>query len=249
MATLDIESVIDAVRDLVRAGRWDHARHLLDATEPDDGQEAGAVAVARADAEVEQAWWTHRDPDGGVLEAARSLAADSAQAWTVDFAALRSSYAGQLRTLNIGGPPDPAVVDRLAADAERLAGQAPDPSGRAYATFYRGLIADLLRGDGAAGEQFYRAALDTDDGYVRSYALRHLGGRAEDAGRRDEALELLRESTRLRQQAGFVPGALAQLVMVDGGSPLVTGWADALGIGTLIGLMSATEPEVARDPA
>ncbi|HZE50498.1 MAG TPA: hypothetical protein VE074_13100 [Jatrophihabitantaceae bacterium] len=246
MATLDVDIVVESAGDLVRAGRWDRAVRLLDVTEPADRREAGALAVARAEAEVDQAFWTRREANATLLGLARSLAADAAQAWAADFAQLRASYAPQLFVKIAGGQPAAA---ELAATAKRLAAQAPNPPAGAYATFYRGLIAGVLGNDEAEADIHYRTALDTDDEYVRSYALRHLGWVADEAGRHDEALEMWGESTRLRQRAGFVPGVLAQLVVQEGGAtPVVAGWADALGIGATISAVSATEPEVARDP-
>ena len=241
MASLDIETLIISARDLVRAGRWEQAVRLLDAAEPAGPRDAGALAVARADAEVDHAFWTRRDTDASLLDAARVLAADSAQAWAADFAHLRSSYAKQL----FGEQSD---TDALAAAAQRLAAEAPDASTRAYARFYQGLIAGVLRGDDTEAERhYYRAVLDTDDEYVRSYALRHLGALADEAGRHAEALSLWEDSTRLRQRVGFLPGVLAQLVMRDATMPLVTGWAEALGIGEALGTASATEAKVAGD--
>jgi tetratricopeptide (TPR) repeat protein len=249
MATVEIDAVIASARDLVRAGRWQQAMRLLDATESSGPHEAGALAAARADAEVDHAWWMRREADAARLDAGRTLAADDAQAWIVDFARLRASYARQLHVKLAGGSP---VADGFAAEADRLAEHAPDAAARAYATFYRGLIAFVLDDDEAAAERYWRAALDTDDGYVRSYPLRHLGGMLDDAGRHDEALELWRESTRLRQRAGYVPGALAQLQLYPGDTmpdQLVIDWADSLGMGDMFRAGTTTEPEVARDPA
>ena len=252
MATVDVDIVIASARDLVRAGRWEQAVRLLDATASSSGYEAGALAATRADAEVDQAWWTRRDADPARLDAARTLAADDAQAWIVDFARLRLSYAKRLYVKLAGGSP---VVDGLDAEADRLAEQAPDGAARAYVMFYRGLIAGVLDDDDATAERYWRTALDTDDEYVRSYALRHLGGLVDGLGRHDEALGLWRESTRLRQRAGFVPGVLAQLQLYPGDmttDDVVTGWADALGLGELFRAgttTETTEPEVARDPA
>jgi hypothetical protein len=247
MAYLDIESLITAARDLIRGGRWTTAQDLLAAAEPADAHEAGAIAVAAAEADVDRAFFTRQAPDETLLAAARDRAADPAQAWAADFAQLRASYAPQLFAKLSGATSD---SDDLAAEADRLAGQAPDPVGRAYARFYVGLIAGVLRDEADAAEKHWRAALDTDDEYVRSYALRHLGGAADEAGRPDKAREMWQESTRLRQRVGFVPGVLAQLVAQEGGAtPVVAGWADALGIAATIATVSTTEPEVARDPA
>lgn len=248
--------MITSARDLVRAGRWEQAGRLLDAAEPHEAHEAGAVAAARADAEVDHAFWTRREPDAAVLDTARKLAADDAQAWAADFARLRARYARELlgaRTSDTAEPDTAEPDAELAADAERLARQSPDASARAHAMFYRGLIAGVLRGDDAAAEPLWRAALDTDDEYVRSYALRHLAGVAHEADRPDEALQLWRESTRLRQRVGFVPGVLAQLALRAECAPVARDWAAALGIGWVVDAVTptdtpnATEPEVARD--
>jgi tetratricopeptide (TPR) repeat protein len=249
MASVDIDTLIASARDLARAGRLEHAARLLDATRSSSPHEAGALAAARAEIEVDHAWWTRREADASRLDTARRLAVDDAQAWVVDFARLRSSYARQLYVKLAGGSP---AADGLAPEADRLAEGAPDAAARAYARFYRGLIAAVLDDDEAAAERFWRAALDTDDEYVRSHALRHLGGIADDAGRHDEALELWRESTRLRQRAGYLPGVLAQLQLYPGDTTpddIVTDWATALGMGELFRAGLTTEPEVARDPA
>lgn len=235
--------VIASAGELVRAGRWEQASRLLDAVRPAGPHEVGAVATARADTEVDHAFWTRREPDAAVLDAARRLAADEAQAWTADFARLRARYARKLL-----GTRTPDTDEDLAVEAERLAAQAPNTAARAYATFYRGLIAGVLRGDAAAAEPLWRAALDTDDEYVRSFALRHLAGVAHEAGRPAETLEMWQESTRLRQRVGFVPGVLAQLALREECAPVARDWAAALGIGSVVGAVSATEPEVARDP-
>lgn len=250
MASIEIDSIVLSAQGLSRAGRWQLAAALLDATRPADAREAEALAVARAEAEVDHAFWMRRSADPAVLATARELATDPVQVWTAEFAQLRASYAPLLRARTAGEPLDPADVGPLAATAERLAATAPEPAGRAYVTFYRGLIADVLQGDAVAGGEHFRAAAETDDDYVRSYALRHVGGLADDAGRHDEALELWRESARLRQRAGFVPGALAQLQLTMTATPaerIVADWANEVGIGELIVQAAAIDPEVARD--
>lgn len=243
MASIEVKAVVTAAEALTRAGRWSLVAELLDATEPADAGEAQVLAVARAENEVEHAFWMRRAADPDVLATARELATDPAQVWTTEFAQLRAAYAPQLRARLAGEPLDAAAVAGLAATAERLAETAPDPAGQAYVTFYRGLVAGVLQDDWAAGEKHYRAAADTDDEYVRSYALRHLGWVADEAGRPDEARELWRESTRLRQRAGFVPGVLAQLVVQEGGpSPIVAGWAAELGISEWI-VQAGVDPD------
>jgi tetratricopeptide (TPR) repeat protein len=257
MAHVPAQSLVDAAHELTRGGRWAQARTLLDAVETGTDAagaveagalDAGALAVARAEVEVDHAFWMRRAADPAVLDTAAQAAADDAQRWAVRFARLRAAYAEQLRALVAGQPL--SGVDELAASAAELAAVAPSGPARAYATFYRGLIADLLLGDTATGARHFRDAAGTSDEYVRSYALRHLGGVADDAGRRDEALAHWRESTRLRQRAGFVPGALAQLQLYPAdttAAQIVADWAEALDVQALVS--EATEPEVARDPA
>jgi tetratricopeptide (TPR) repeat protein len=246
MAYLDIESLITVARDLARGGRWAPAQALLAAAEAADAHEAGAIAVAAADAEADRAFWMRHVADPDVLATARELATGAVQVWTAGFAQLRADYAPQLWTRIAGEPPDDEAVARLAAAAERLAETAPDPASRAYATFYRGLIAGVLQDDSVAGEKYYRAAAETDDEYVRSYALRHLGWVADEAGRPDEAIKLWRESTRLRQRVGFVPGTLAQLQLIVAHTSVqrvVEDWATELDIGDWIMQAAGVDPE------
>lgn len=88
----------------------------------------------------------------------------------------------------------------------------------------------------AAAGRHYEAALDGADDYWRSFALRHLGGLRDDEGDHVAAVELWRESTLLRQRVGFVPGALAQLALLQselGVSQVIGMWGRELGIGWL----------------
>lgn len=246
MASIEINSVAVSAQGLSRAGRWQLATALLDAIEPADAREAGALAVARAEVEVDYAFWMRRDADPELVAAARELAADAIQVWTAEFAQVRAAYAPLLRARIAGEALERAAVGTLATTAERLAETAPDSTDQAYATFYRGLIASVLQDDSVAGDKHYRAAAETDDEYVRSYALRHVGSLADDAGRHDEAIELWRESTRLRQRAGFVPGALAQLQLITAHTSaerVVAEWADELGIGAWIVQTAAIAPD------
>ena len=249
MADLPAQAVVDAARELTRGGRWTQARALLDAaSQPADPVEVGALAGARAEVEVDHAFWLRRAADPARLDEAERTAADDAQRWAARFARLRATYAEQLWARFAGQPL--SGVDELASAAADLADHAPDDATRGYAAFYRGLIADLLLGDSATGARHYQDAAGTSDEYVRSYALRHLGGVADDAEQHDEALAHWRESTRLRQRAGFVPGVLAQLQLYPAdttAAQIVADWAAALDARAL--MSEATEPEVARDPA
>ena len=259
MAHVPAQSLVDAAHELARGGRWAQAGTLLDAAEADaaetgavdvdaDAVEAGALAVARAEVEVDHAFWMRRAADAAVLYTAAQAAADDAQRWAVRFARLRAAYAEQLRALMAGLAL--SGVDDLTSTVADLVAVAPSGATRAYATFYGGLIAEILLGDTATAARYYQDAAGTSDEYVRSYALRHLGAVADEAGHHDAALTQWRESTRLRQRAGFVPGALAQLQLYPAdtsAAQIVADWAEALEIRVL--MSEATEPEVARDPA
>ena len=250
MTYLPAQALADAARELSRGGRWEQASRLLTSARQTSPDEAGVIALTRAEVDADWCFWTRRDADSTLIDAAIDKASGDAQRWAARFAGLRASYATQLRARIAQQPL--AGVAAIAATADELVAQAPDAATRADAHFYRGLIADILCGDASTGEAHYRAALDTADGYVRSFALRHLGGLADDAGRHDEALDLWRESTRLRQRAGHVPGVLAQLQLYTGDTTsddIVTDWADALGLGELFRGGTTTEREVARDPA
>ncbi len=133
-----------------------------------------------------------------------------------------------------GRAPDAGTVAELVDGAAELVRRAGDRTSRAHACFYRGLVEDVLRNTAAAADGYYRLALDTDDDFVRSFALRHLGALADDAGDRDRAVSMWRESTRLR---------------VDelSSDQIVNSWADALGVDALLAAAAASEPEVARD--
>lgn len=64
-----------------------------------------------------------------------------------------------------------------------------------------------------AGELCDRVVFEGDAGLLAlSYALRHLGVVAQQAGRLDEAREHLEASTRLRRAHGFGAGVAANLV-------------------------------------
>jgi hypothetical protein len=223
---------------------------LLAAAGQTSADEAGVIALARAEVEADWCFWMRRDADSTLIDAAIAKASGDAQRWAAAFTQLGAYYATQLRARLAHRPL--AGVAELARAADELIAEAPDATTLAHANFYRGLIAEVLCGDASTGEAHYRAALDTEDGYVRSFALRHLGGMADEAGRRDQALNMWRESTRLRQRAGYLPGVLAQLQLYPGDTTphaVVTEWADALGMGELFRRGTTTEPEVARDSA
>ena len=118
------------------------------------------------------------------------------------------------------------------------------------ATFYAGLIADNLRGDGGAARTAFAAALssaqEAGDDLTVSEALRHLGYHHGEAGDREQARQMWERSAELRQRAGAVPYALSQQLLLAGlardtGDPdqaravagQVRRWAQALGVSIL----------------
>ncbi|MEU4169861.1 tetratricopeptide repeat protein [Streptomyces sp. NPDC026665] len=100
--------------------------------------------------------------------------------------------------------------------AAELYGRVGDASGEADALFWIGCWHQVVRGDGATGlpyfERSYELARSVGDRRTMSYAVRHLGFAAVEAGRLDRAREALTESVALRREIGFVPGIAAGLV-------------------------------------
>jgi len=163
-------------------------------------------------------------------EGRRELDAESGQGWL--------EAGGLVRTVAMG------------ARAERLRAAAPDRGRGAAATFYAGLIADNLRGDGAAARTAFAAALsaaeEAGDDLTVSEALRHLGYHHGEAGDTEQARQMWERSAELRERAGAVPFALSQHLLLAGlardtGNPdqaralagQVRRWARALGVGVL----------------
>lgn len=268
MAEIAAEPLAAAARALMLAGRWDQAASLLSQAEGADEAERAVLAVAEAEVAVDRDFWCRTDRGSSVLPRARSAAAGEAGAagaagvagsptlaFDVEFLQLRHDYAKEL--FGPEGAPrfgpsgrDFAAVEELAARADRLSEAAPDRGRGAAATFYAGLIADNLRGDGAAARSLFTAALEaaSDDGadLVESEALRHLGYHLSEDGEVEPARQMWERSTELRQRAGAVPYVLSQQLLLAGlardtgdgcearaVAGQVRGWARALGIGIL----------------
>ncbi|MEV0201142.1 tetratricopeptide repeat protein [Nonomuraea sp. NPDC050691] len=91
-----------------------------------------------------------------------------------------------------------------------------DARGEAEAVFWLGTYHQVVRHDHDTAlpllERSYALADAAGDRLTASYAARHLGIAAHAAGRLDVARERLEESTRLRREAGFLPGVAANLV-------------------------------------
>ncbi len=91
-----------------------------------------------------------------------------------------------------------------------------DERGRADALFWIGCFHQVVRDDTELAQEALESsaalARQTGDELILSYALRHLGIAAHRAGRAEDAVRLLEESTHLRRSLGFTAGVAANLV-------------------------------------
>ncbi|MFE1292412.1 tetratricopeptide repeat protein [Streptomyces sp. NPDC058751] len=109
-------------------------------------------------------------------------------------------------------PRELVLFERAAELYRRL----EDTGGEADALFWIGCWHQVVRGDGTTGvpyfERSYELARSVGDRRTMSYAVRHLGFAAVEAGRFDRARASLTESVELRREIGFMPGVAAGLV-------------------------------------
>lgn len=117
-----------------------------------------------------------------------------------------------------GGTKTASQAAALSATAAELASRAPTTVALGWVEFYLGLIADNIAEDRASAPPHYaeslRLATEAGDDLLASYPLRHLGDHANEAGDVAGAREQWERSTALRQAAGFIPGALAQQLLL-----------------------------------
>ncbi len=182
----------DPARALLRAGLWDHALAALP---------AGALA-GQAQILADRFWWRLDDPAPAESAVARLAVADPALA---RFCAAQLAYTRFLfQASPRSGDPELAADGFTAgAEDERIAG---------WGTFWLGVLADNVQHSPAAAVPHYTEALawarDQGDLMLESYAVRHLGDHALQAG--DPAgLELLRRSYQLRAALGARPHTAA----------------------------------------
>ncbi len=218
--------VANAARDLTHAGRWETAAALVAAL-PED------VEARRLHAEVliDQDFWLGTDDAVAVLD---DLAGD--ESWDACSLRARHEYTVRLRRLIAGERPDATL---LGTQWEQLLADAPDTRRAAIAHLYAGLTAEVLLEQPDRAAQHYRAVVDGADAYLAGYALRHLGGQADDRGEHEAAQDLWQQSLRLRQRVGHVPGTLAQLQLMADAltvAEVVTMWADELSLHPWLGL-------------
>jgi tetratricopeptide (TPR) repeat protein len=243
MAEVAAGLIAGAARALMLAGRWDQADELLGGAEPADDAERAVLAVAGADVAVDRDFWLRTDRGAAALLRASAAVAGGPAGFDLEFLRLKHDYGVALFGPGDGEPRrgpdgrDPAVLSDLSRRAASLRDRAPDPVRRAWAAFYAGLIADVLRGDDDAGRACYEQALEAGDELIDSYALRHLGFLAHAAGDADLARRHWERSKELRQRAGCVPLVLAQqLALAELAlSAGAAGAADAAGVADAAG--------------
>ena len=151
----------------------------------------------------------------GLDEAERELDAVAADVALARGRVLHARYLAQ----RFAGDPDLAADPReleLFEEALRLFEQLGHGRGQGEALFLVGIFHQVVMDDGETGVPFFdrsvQAAAQAGDQMTVSYALRHLGFADLEAGRLDSAWDRFLESTRLRREAGFLPGVAANLV-------------------------------------
>jgi len=87
-----------------------------------------------------------------------------------------------------------------------------DTRGEAEASFWIGCLHQFIRRDDETAVPYLKRAEQAGDRWTRSEALRHLGISAHAAGRLDEARDRLEESSRLRREAGVLPGVASNMI-------------------------------------
>lgn len=188
-------------RHLLRAGQWDTALAIV----PDTSE----GRLLRADILVDRQFW-RLDPvqDAlGAVDAVRPVHPEAAEFLT-----------GQLeywRRLQL--PDAPAIAGDPVETFQALAA---DTRFGGWAGFWHGVALELLHQDRTGAAVAYARALEEalsrGDLLLESYAVRHLGGQAYDAGQTDRAIELMERSYDLRAALGARPQvAAAQAALAD----------------------------------
>jgi hypothetical protein len=183
----------DPARALLRAGLWEHALAAV----PADG-----LGPWRAQILADRFWWQLADPAGAEAAVAALAAADRV------LARLCAAQLAYTRLVFRAGPrpadPELARDGFTAASGDtRLAG---------WGTFWLGVLADHVDHSPAAAVPRYTGALgwarEQGDLMLESYAVRHLGDHALEAGDAG-GLDLLRRSYQLRAALGARPHTAA----------------------------------------
>ncbi|WP_432937627.1 hypothetical protein ACQPXM_25470 [Kribbella sp. CA-253562] len=213
MAQIPLSQILTAATLLARAAQWNAARDLLHSTQVTADEES-ELKLALAELAVDQDFAQRTTHSPAALEAlAEAVAArpDPTLEWDLAMLQLRTTYFAKL----FAAATTPDGLDR---EAEDLQTAAPDDVRRAAVTFYRGLIADHFLSNPEGAVKHYTDSLSlceaTGDTLQASYAHRHLGDHAHLAGDLPLARAHTERSTELRQQAGHLPGTLAQQVIL-----------------------------------
>lgn len=192
----------DPARALLRAGLWQHALAAVP---------AGGLAW-RAQILADRFWWQLEDLAGAEAAVTALAAADPVLA---RFCAAQLAYT---RLVFRAGPrpadPGQARDGFTAASGDaRLAG---------WGTFWLGVLADHVDHSPATAVPRYTGALDwaqeQGDLMLESYAVRHLGDHALEAGDAG-GLDLLRRSYQLRAALGARPHTAAAAVTLAAALP------------------------------
>jgi hypothetical protein len=225
--TVDADRLCAAATALGRAARCDEALALLDACTPSGDGARLAVALAATDVSARRDYLlAHRGTDDRlrtVTALVERVAAQPSLRWDVALLRLRQWYGSQLiaedGNFRIGPEGrDRDDIERALAEAEHLERDAPDAVRRGWAAMLIGWIHDNLLADRATAPGHYTTALaagrNGGDHYLVFEAQRHLGDHAHDRGDHQDALDNWRESASAAARAGYVPGVLAQQVLL-----------------------------------
>ncbi len=182
----------DPARALLRAGLWEHALAAVP---------TGGLAW-RAQILADRFWWQLADPAGAEAAVAALAAADPV---------LARLCAAQLAYTRVVFRADPRPADPdLARDGFTAA--SGDVRLAGWGTFWLGVLADHVDHSPAAAVPRYTGALgwarERGDLMLESYAVRHLGDHALEAGDAG-GLDLLRRSYQLRAALGARPQTAA----------------------------------------
>jgi hypothetical protein len=212
MVRVDRGILVESVRALSLAGHYDLALRLLGGALADAADRPG-LALAAAEVAADSTWFVGKPAAEEYLSkagAAVRAADDQVAAWDLDLLRLRLDYGAALA----GGADDSEAAHRLEEQAAALRAAAPDDRRRGWTAFWAGVIADNVSHQPDAAAAQYRVALAmaeaNGDDLLASYAQRHLGGQAHEAGELPLARERAWRSAELRERVGFVPGTLAQ---------------------------------------
>ena len=196
-------------RHLQRAGQWDAALALV----PDTPE----GRLLRADILVDQHCW-RLDPVQDALTAVDSVRPEHPEA--AAFLIGQLEYWRRLQR--------PAAPEIAGDPVDTFKALAADTRFGGWTGFWYGVALELLNRDPTGAAAAYTRALDEalfcGDLLLESYAVRHLGGQAYEAGETERAIELMERSYDLRAARGARPHiAAAQAALADvlGDSPRV----------------------------